>query len=249
MVDDAVKLIGAVSGLITAVAWPLVFGWLIWRFTPVLRDFLSNMSEGSIKAFGVEATAKRNAAVEIVKADLSKPEVSKRAMTKLQWVARAENAMRSAEALTSVLPVKELRGRSLLWVDDEPEDTYYERNALTELGLKMDIVTNANDALSNLRTKKYNVVVVVPQHITNSDDWTLLRGTLKITRSPYIIYNGSNQSNVDPQTFGDGAYGIPTDVTSLVLSVSGAARGLYSSDAMQDWVHHYEHVRDIIEDR
>src|SRR5882724_9325042 len=119
MVDSFVKILGAIATLINAFAWPLVAVWLIWKFAPVIRDFLANISEGSLKGFGIEATAKRNAAVEILKADLAKSDGDRATETNLQLLTRAENSIRSADALTNVLPVKELKGKSILWVDDE----------------------------------------------------------------------------------------------------------------------------------
>jgi hypothetical protein len=71
-VDDLTKVAGAVTGFLNTIAWPLVVLWIVHKFAPLLRDFLANMTEGTVKAFGIEANAKRNATVEIVKADLKR---------------------------------------------------------------------------------------------------------------------------------------------------------------------------------
>jgi hypothetical protein len=34
MIDDFVKIIGAITGLINAIAWPIVAAWLILKFAP-----------------------------------------------------------------------------------------------------------------------------------------------------------------------------------------------------------------------
>lgn len=243
MVESFVKVSGALATLITSSAWPLVAVWLIWKFAPVIRDFLANISEGSVKAFGVEATAKRNAAVEIVKADL-KAELPSNGPSNFQLIQRAENSIRSADLLTSILPVKELRGKSVLWVDDEPEINSSERRALTELGLKLDIETDAEGAMNEIAHKRYDVIVIVPRNILDRPEGELLTKRLRASQTPYIIYGAQYFSDKENQKVDPGAYAVTSDVTNLFLSVTGAVRGMYSSDAMQDYVHYFTRLRE-----
>jgi hypothetical protein len=48
MVDSFVKIVEALAKLISAFAWPAVGIYLVWRFTPTLKDFLADMSEGTL---------------------------------------------------------------------------------------------------------------------------------------------------------------------------------------------------------
>jgi hypothetical protein len=65
--------------------------------------------------------------------------------------------------------MRELKGKSVLWVDDQPEDTYYEQRALTELRLKLDIKVATEDAIDTLSKVDYDVIVIVPPHIIPSE--------------------------------------------------------------------------------
>jgi CheY-like chemotaxis protein len=246
MIDSFVKVVGAIAALISSFAWPLVAVWLIWKFSPVIRDFLANISEGSLKGFGIEATAKRNAAVEILKADLAKSDGDKPAETNLQLIKRAEHSIRSADALTDVLPIRELKGRSILWVDDDPDETYYERRAFTELGLDLDIETNAQEALVATSKRRYDVAVIVPAHIVPSPDGDLLIDTLRLAGTPFIIYASKHDDEKELSHRVDGAFGLVSEVTSLILYVSSAVRGLRTSDFMQDYTYYYSQVRDVL---
>lgn len=247
MIDDFTKIAEGLSKLGSAYAWPVVVFVILWWFKKPIRDFIANISEGSVKGFGIEAKAKRNAAVEMVKADLKKSDGAPDGLSNLQLLTKAENSIRSADALLSVLPVKELRGKSVLWVDDRPEDTYYERRALTELGIKMDVETDAEGALILLDDKSYDVAVIVPPHILPSDVGALLTARLHAKRIAYIVYWPKTKQEWRVPEADIGAFGIVSDVTDLILFVSSAVRGMRSSDFMQDYVYWSRAVKEATE--
>ena len=58
-VDEAVKLIDALSKVVGTLVWPLLVGFVLIRFGPALKDFVSSLGELSLKGAGFEATAKR----------------------------------------------------------------------------------------------------------------------------------------------------------------------------------------------
>lgn len=242
MIDNAVKLMGALAALITSLAWPIVVAWLVAKFAPVIRDFLANISEGSVKAFGIEANAKRNAAVQIVKADLKRNALELGQQTNLQFLTRAENSIRYADAITHIMPLKELKGKRLLWIDEDPDDTFYERSALTELGLQIDVQPNADHAFRALGEQKYHVVVFVDAQAVASNERIAVVERLKAREIPYVVYLARPYLDKKDVNL-IGAYGFAENTSDLLLFVGSALQGLYGSDAMQSYVHWHEFMR------
>ena len=58
-IDDHVKLLDALSRVVSALAWPVLVGFVLVKFGPLLKDFFRSMSEFSLKGPGFEASAKR----------------------------------------------------------------------------------------------------------------------------------------------------------------------------------------------
>lgn len=52
-----------------------------------------------------------------------------------------------------------VRGRRILWVDDNPEYTFYERVALSEMGLRVDVAMNTREALHAVKHLLPDVIV------------------------------------------------------------------------------------------
>ncbi|RJF74265.1 response regulator [Rhodopseudomonas palustris] len=245
MVDNFVKIITAIATLINSLAWPLVVAWLIWRFAPVVRDFLANISEGSVKAFGVEASAKRRAAEAIAIADL-KQELPSSPAT-LKFLAQAQNRIRYTENITQIFPVESLRGKRILWVDDEPESNWFERSALTELGLDLHIVTDLDAALRSLAERRFDAAIIVPRHIVVAEAWKQLERQLYQRSIPVVVYDPERPHNWPEALLSPAVYSVATDASDLLVTVSGALQGLHaSSDRMLYWVENIERIRSVL---
>jgi CheY-like chemotaxis protein len=231
-VDDFIKVTTAVAGFLNTIAWPLVVLLIVHKFAPLLRDFLANMTEGTVKAFGIEANAKRNATIEIVKADL-KRSVSISGQDNLVLLTAAEHSLRQADAITHILPMHELKGKRVLWLDDQPEDTYYERRALIELGMELEIETDIDEAIDTLSKTDWDAVVIVPPHFIPSNRGDELLELMNKRGSTFIIYQ---QQKPPSQEQYEGAYAIVNQTADLVLQVASATAGFRGSDAMQFYV-------------
>jgi hypothetical protein len=238
-IDDFVKITTAVTGVLTTIAWPLVVLWIVHKFAPLLRDFLANMTEGTVKAFGIEANAKRNATVEIVKADM------KRSVSaggdNLMLLTAAEHSFRQADAITHILPMRELKGKRVLWVDDQPEETYYERRALIELGLGLEIETATEAAIDSVSKDAFDVIVIVPPHILPSARGDELLELMNKRGSTFIIYQ--QQAPLSKEQRFEGAYAVVSQTSDLVLQVASATAGFHGSDAMQFYVHFKDYIK------
>jgi hypothetical protein len=239
-IDDFIKITTAVAGFLNTVAWPLVVLWIVHKFAPLLRDFLANMTEGTVKAFGIEANAKRNATVEIVKADLKRSGSADKEANLLLLTA-AEHSLRKADAITHILPMRELKGKRVLWVDDQPEDTFYERRALIELGLDLEIETATEGAIDTISKDAFDVIVIVPPHILPSSCGEELLELMNKRGSTFIIYQQQKPPSQE-QRF-EGAYAVVSQTSDLVLQVASATAGFHGSDAMQFYVHFKDYVK------
>ena len=69
-------------------------------------------------------------------------------------VAKFPKVLRRAEAIGHLI-----RGRRVLWVDDDPRSTLYERLALSELGIHVDVATSTDEALYTCRSVPPDVVI------------------------------------------------------------------------------------------
>ena len=75
-IDDAVKLLDALTKLVSALAWPVLVGLVLLKLWPSLKDFVQSMSEFSLKGAGFEASAKRKqveAAAALAAAETLRP--------------------------------------------------------------------------------------------------------------------------------------------------------------------------------
>ncbi len=131
--DQAIRLITAIGGLLGVLVWPALVLFLAIRFRASLSDFFSHLGEFTLKAPGLEATARRQQveAAAALGAAIAKPTgETPGAVANLSEVADA-----LAEAVPDARTQRRLQGRLVLWVDDRPDNNRYERQALEALVL------------------------------------------------------------------------------------------------------------------
>lgn len=221
MVDHIATLIEALAKLVAAFAWPAVGAYLIWRFTPTLKDFLSNISEGSLKAFGVEASAKRAASEAIAKAELGEGVDNAMPNPPLERPS-VESTLRLAELVTHAIPRRELQGKRVLWVDDRPENNRYEMLALREFGVFVSIARSTDDALKSLGDDQFDLIISDMKRGDNDDAGYDLLAKLLSTRPniPVIFYTRSKLDETIARQ--RGAFGVATKASDLIILVTSA---------------------------
>jgi CheY-like chemotaxis protein len=103
------------------------------------------------------------------------------------------------------------KGARILWVDDNPENNFYERQALTELGIEIVLAKNTQQALEKLQSQngKFDTII---SDFARSDDpqggYTLLKEVLRLPHAPhYIIYSGSANPAFVADAKAKGAFG------------------------------------------
>jgi CheY-like chemotaxis protein len=228
MVDNIVKLTEALAKLIGSFAWPLIALILIFRFAPTLKTFLSSISEGSLKGWGIEATAKRLATDAIVTADI-KSIAGTETPAVFQAKVGVGKSYRLADLLTSSLPLAELKGKFVLWVGNKVSNVY-EKRALTELGLKV-FGASSTDAVMNLLATEHVDAIISDMRgdegeiIGNEILAKLAEHQLDV---PLIIYSNTNTAEQEAEAARRGAFGSTNSAADLILLITTALRGTRS---------------------
>jgi CheY-like chemotaxis protein len=224
--DQWLKLIGVAVSLISACVWPAIIIFIIIYFRTPIRKFLDNMSEMSVKVGDVEATVKRQiefatfsgAAIAIQKKD-------RLASDDLTATANSASSVAQA-AIRDITPssLKRLSGANALWVDDKPSNNIYERRALQALGIHVTTSTSSHDALQQLQSNNFDVVI---SDMSRPEDpeagYTLLSQQQKLRNAPpFIIYTGSSLPEHQSLALSKGAWASTSDPQELFQAVIDA---------------------------
>jgi DNA-binding NtrC family response regulator len=121
-----------------------------------------------------------------------------------------------------------LNGARVLWVDDNPENNVYERNALETLGVQFSLARSTEEARRLLASDPFQLVIT---DFARADDarggYTLLEDVRKLSAAPpLIIYSGSSTSEFETQAKTRGAYGETNEPLKLFdMAISAIKRG------------------------
>lgn len=115
----------------------------------------------------------------------------------------------------------------ILWVDDHPENQKYERKALGAIGISFVLARNTQEAISELASQRFNVVIT---DFKRADDarggYTLLDEVKKLPNPPpLIIYTGSTSPELEAQARQRGAFAQTNLPQQLFSSVIDAVTG------------------------
>jgi CheY-like chemotaxis protein len=241
MVDNFVKVVEALSKLGSALAWPLVALTILWWFRTSLREFIANISEGSVKLFGLEAFAKRKAIEAVATAEVAKIEASDGTAPTL-WLQSVGKSRRLADWLAHI-SLNDLAGRKVLWVDDNPDNNVFETEALQALGIEVDFEISTSEALRKLQKNDYDVVISDMARFEDEKAGYSLLVRLQDIRPgmPFILYSSTNTPDQERAIVSQGAYGSTSRASELVELVVSAIRGQTSNRSR-----HYRAVRDMM---
>jgi PleD family two-component response regulator len=157
-VDDIVKLFDAITKLLNVLIWPAIILFILIRFGRELRDFFSSLGELSLKGAGFEASLKRKQA-EVVAA-LSAAAASKPDGDKTRESV-AKEAMIAADVVADCVTPRAIRRASrstVLWVDDNPNNNSYERQALEALGVSFVLAISTDEALKKISRQRFDAI-------------------------------------------------------------------------------------------
>jgi CheY-like chemotaxis protein len=179
------RFLGIAVQILGILAWPLVLLLLAARFHEPISEFLKNLSQFRVKAFGVEVTGrKREEAAAALGA----------ATVKDGSTADASDFRAIADALPAPAAQQGLQRTNILWVDDNPDNNRFERRALETLGIRVAISTSTDDALSRTQSGSYDLII---SDMTREPDpqagYTLLEKLRKRgDQTLFVIYAGSS---------------------------------------------------------
>jgi CheY-like chemotaxis protein len=217
--DQVIRLISAVGGLLAVLVWPAVVLFFLVRFRSALTDFFGNLGELSLKAPGMEATAKRQqveAAVALGAAMVRRaPDDATEAITDPRNI---------AESLPSPRTQRRLQGSRVLWVDDRPGNNRFEREALEAFGIQISLSTSTEDALEKIKRQSYDLIISdMGRPPDNRAGYTLLDELRsKGNEKPFIIYASSKAPEHVREAFEHGATGCTNSPQELVEIVTRA---------------------------
>jgi CheY-like chemotaxis protein len=226
--DTLIKIVDALSKLLGVLIWPALVAFVILRFGKSLEGFFSSIGEFSLKAAGIEATArvKAEAVAALTAAAASRTDTAVSPEGTIKEVKAAARVV--AETVTP--SVIRLAGKStILWVDDRPTNNEYERQSMQVLGVRFVISTSTEDALEKLKHRGFDVIISDMGRPPDPQAGYTLLDKLRASgdQTPFIIYAGSRtQEHVDLAKR-HGAFGSTNradELFELVMSALGRWR-------------------------
>jgi CheY-like chemotaxis protein len=220
IVNDVARFLGIAVQLLGILVWPVLLLLLAARFREPITDFLRNISQLNVKALGVEAsviTKQREQAA----AALGAAVVAKQGGTSSGPSEAAE-----FKAITDAMPTptaqQRLQHSHVLWVDDNPDNNRFERQALEALGIWVDTSTSTAGALARAQAASYDLII---SDMTRDPDphagYTLL-GQLREGgyQAPFVIYAGSSSPELTAAAQARGAVDYLSEPAKLVRLVT-----------------------------
>jgi CheY-like chemotaxis protein len=212
--DNALKLLDATTKLLGVLIWPTVLVFALVRFGSAIREFISSMGEFSLKAAGLDVSAKRkqDKAAEAIGAAIQQSSSD----------ATASDAQAVAKIATPQM-IRRAERATVLWVDDRPRNNSYERQALEALGITFVLATSTDEALKELSRKSFNVIISDMGRPPDAQAGYTLLDKIRAegNQTPFIIYAGSRAPEHVAESRRHGADGCtnrPDELFEMVLS-------------------------------
>jgi CheY-like chemotaxis protein len=212
--------------LLNVLIWPAIILFILIRFGRELRDFFSSLGELSLKGAGFEASLKRKQA-EVVAA-LSAAAASKPDGDKTRESV-AKEAMIAADVVADCVTPRAIRRASrstVLWVDDNPNNNSYERQALEALGVSFVLAISTDEALKKISRQRFDAIISDMGRPPDPRAGYTLLDKLRSSgdQTPFIIYAGSREPEHVAESRRHGAIGCTNNANELfemVLSALG----------------------------
>lgn len=114
----------------------------------------------------------------------------------------------------------------ILWVDDEPAQNRYERDALEIIGARFVNVETTNDALSLLKNNVFSAIISDMGRREGNREGYVLLNELKKTgiRTPFFLYTSSNSHEHRMEALRNGAQGAtnnPDEIFQMIVNTVG----------------------------
>lgn len=240
--DQVLNVISAVTALLNALAWPLVALFVVFRFAPELIKLIDSGKDVKFKALGIEASftnAVAEAAVALSAAEAKRAEdevemLGDQASTITGQRIAATNVPSpesTAKAVTSWVPdaqaQQDLQGATVLWVDDNPDNNRFEREAFQAIGIRFELSTSTEDALRQLDRRRFDAIISdMGRGEERQAGYQLLERLRQTDRStPFVIYAGTSAVRHRDEALARGAQGSTNSPKELMALVIQAIQG------------------------
>ena len=225
-VDDIVKLFDAITKLLNVLIWPAILLFILIRFGRDLREFFSSLGELSLKGAGFEASLKRKqaeVAAALSAAAASNPDGDK------THESVAKEAMIAADVVADFVTPRTIRRASrstVLWVDDNPNNNSYERQALEALGVSFVLAISTDEALKKISRQRFDAIISDMGRPPDARAGYTLLDKLRSDgdQTPFIIYASSRDPEHVAESRRHGAIGCTNNANELfemILSALG----------------------------
>jgi CheY-like chemotaxis protein len=217
-VDDFVKIVDSLTQLLSVLVWPFLIIFVLLRFGSDLRQFFSSLGELTLKGAGFEASLKKRqaevsaslaaaAAFRSQSGDMSREDAAQEARIAADYV---------SEAVTPKI-IKKAEKSNILWVDDNPNNNVYERQALGALGINFVLATSTDEALRHISRKRFDVIISDMGRPPDSRAGYTLLDTLRSNgnSTPFIIYASSRKPDHVAESRSHGAIGCTNNANEL----------------------------------
>ncbi len=226
--EAAAKIIEALAHLVGAVAWPIAVAVIAYLFGPAVRSFLADFSEGSVKGFGVEASAKKVAVASIALAQASLASKPPAAGSDPELTAESpSDTLEQSVRLITNSSIRASARKSILWVDDKPEGNINERKALRAIGFNITNAQTTDNGIAYLKDGNIFDLIISDLMRPEGDraGFDLLDQAKKIApNTPLIIYSGLYKNSLKEEAISKGAYAYTSNPAKLVEIILRASK-------------------------
>tara|TARA_E500000305_G_C3992441_1_gene222724 strand:- start:292 stop:792 length:501 start_codon:yes stop_codon:yes gene_type:complete len=107
--------------------------------------------------------------------------------------------------------------KTILWVDDRPENNTYERDAFQEIGLHIDLSLNTDDAIDKLEKNEYIIIISDMGRKEGPREGYKLLDIIRSNNinTPFYFYTVSNLPEHKKETLDHGGQGCTNNPSEL----------------------------------
>jgi CheY-like chemotaxis protein len=138
-----------------------------------------------------------------------------------------EKAARVVDANVTPEAVRQAEGRTVLWVDDHPDNNILERKSLEALGLRFVLSLSTEDALEKIDKQKFDLIISdMGRRPDRYAGYTLLEALRnRGDQTPFIVYMGQSSPQLQTEARDKGAQGLTARPDELFQLVTKELKG------------------------
>jgi len=198
---------------IIPLAWPLLIAVLLWHLLPTIKKVIESRAF-TLKFAGIEVTTQE--ATDQIKAQLQD--------LKDQVVALRKIAGEPAESVSA--PIEDAAPRSILWVDDRPNNNAIEISQLEGRGYKVITALSTNETMATLARERVGVIISdmgrreEGRYVAQAGLGLLRAARASGYKQPFIVYTSSTyveKNDAEVKALGgDGATASPVKLLEWI---------------------------------